>query len=372
MQRLNSRLKTIRTHAPRLLKEIRTDLKRDDVPGLGAEIAYHAIFSIPPLVILVVTIAAAINQFTGYQVANRLIEVINENAPNEIRELLLTLVDNAIANVSGGLASIGVVTAALVAIWSGSNGVATLIKAFNRAYGVTDQRGWLALKAIAVGLTMLIALLINGAFLLLVFGEDVAGWLSSSLELGNELSTAIEFLRWPVSIALVMLVLGLLYYVGPAVDQSFRWISPGSVTATVLWLLTVFGFKLYLQLSNPGSAYGALGSIVVLMFFLYISGIIFVIGAEVNAILGTRFDPETVRDLAQNPDKLEDPVDRSNAVRRGQHAGWGRHTSQPSAERTQEASGANAPNPRIGRAIAAVSIAGIAIAGILRRRRETG
>ena len=92
-------------------REVVADLKRDDVPGLGAEIAYHAIFAIPPLIILIVTIAAAINQFTGYELASRLTQVIEERAPDEIRELLLTLVDHAIANVNGGLASLGVLTA---------------------------------------------------------------------------------------------------------------------------------------------------------------------------------------------------------------------------------------------------------------------
>ena len=282
MQRVTKRVGPLQDRGKFVVHEIKTDLRRDDIPGLGAEIAYHAIFAIPPMIILVVTIAAAINQFTGYEVASRLIQAINESAPHDIRELLITLVNNAIANVSGGLASIGVITAALIAIWSGSNGVAALMKAFNRAYGVTDERGWLRVKAITIGMTVLIAVLINAAFFLLVFGGNVAQWAGDQLNQGNTFTSFFEILRWPLSIFFVMLVLALLYYVGPAVEQSFRWISPGSVFATLCWIGAVFGFKLYLQFSNPGSAYGALGSVVVLMFFLYISGIICVLGAEVQ------------------------------------------------------------------------------------------
>lgn len=378
MQWLHTKLGQFKERTPLVARELKVDMKRDDIPGLGAEIAYHAIFAIPPLVILVVTIAAAINQFTGYALAERLIDTIEENAPNEIRELLITLVENAIENVSGGLASIGVVTAALIAIWSGSNGVAALIKAFNRAYGVVDERSWLRLKSIAIGMTLLVTFMINAAFLLLVFGQDLADWLAEKLNLGNALELTIELVRWPLSVVFIMFVLGLLYYVGPAVDQSFRWISPGSVLATLLWILLVFGFKFYIQYADPGSAYGALGSIVVLMFFLYISAIIFVVGAEINAILGERYDPETIRDLAQNPEKLADPHERPEAVQRGKKR---RGRLLPKFQERQADMAEPEPSPgvpvtespaRAGRVIAIAAMAGLALVGLLRRRGSVG
>jgi membrane protein len=88
-----------------------------------------------------------------------------------------------------------------------------------------------------------------------------------------------------------MLLLALLYWAGPNVKQPFRWISLGSVVATVLWLILVAGFGLYLSLSNPGSAYGVVGSVIVLLVFLNFTGIIFFLGAEVSALLA-RADAE--------------------------------------------------------------------------------
>lgn len=361
-----------------VVRELKTDMQRDDVPGLGAEIAYHAIFAIPPLIILVVTIAAAVNQFTGYELANRLIDTINENAPGNTRELLINLVENAIANVSGGLASVGVLTAALIAVWSGSNGLAAMMKAFNRAYGVVDGRSWLRRKTVAIGMTLVVTLLINAAFLLLVFGEDLAEWGVRRLDLGRSAELAIDLLRWPISVIFIMVVLALLYYVGPAVDQSFRWISPGSAIATLCWLALVFGFKIYLQYSDPGSAYGALGSIVVLLFFLYLSAIIFVIGAEINAILGTRYDPVTVRDLAQNPEKVTDTLDRPAIRASADETQVGPEPKDRPAPapprrrgRRPEAS-AGEGSARAGRAIGYALFAGFAIAGLLRRRSGPG
>ena len=108
--------------------------------------------------------------------------------------------------------------------------------------------------------------------------------------------------RWPLAIASIVFILAVLYYAGPNIEQSFRWISPGSVLATALWLIATGGFGIYLQFSNPGSAYGVLGSVLVLMFYLYVTGIIFLLGAELNALIGRRYDPETVEDLAKRPD----------------------------------------------------------------------
>src|SRR5690606_3721165 len=80
-------------------------------------------------------------------------------------------------------------------------------------------------------------------------------------------------------------------------EQSFRWISPGSVIATLLWVAVVFGFQIYLSLADPGSAYGVFGGLIVLLFFLFVTGIVFLVGAEINAVLTRRYDPATVGEI---------------------------------------------------------------------------
>jgi len=383
IQSIRDRLSMERTKS--VGREVMADLKRDDVPGLGAEIAYHAIFAIPPMIILVVTIAAAINQFTGFDVAGKLIQTIEERAPDEIRELLITLVNNAIANVSGGLASLGVLIALVIAIWSGSNGIGALIKAFNRAYGVEESRSWPKLKSLSVGLTILVAVLVNAAFFMLVFGSQMGSWAEKRFDLGNSVTTAFEYARTPLAFVFVVFVLALLYWAGPNVNQTFRWLSPGSIVATILWAVAAFGFQIYLRFSDPGSAYGALGSIVVLMFFLYISGIICVIGAEINAILGVRFDPETVEDLAEHPSKLTDPDDRPEAERRAASLEQDEHgkptAPKTSGRRKRGAKTPTAPEPqtasdpvaeptsrRVGQIIGALAFVAVTVGGVLRRR----
>ena len=308
--------------SPAAVKTLGTDLyaevKDDKVTTLAAAFAYHTVFAIPALLILTVTIAALVNRATDVQVAERLRDVIRDRAPAETTDLLNSIVDNAIAKVGGGGASLGMLLTALLALWSGSNAVGALVDAFNRAYDVEEGRPFVRKKLLTLGLTLLLALSVNLAFVLLVFGRRIGHWVADRAGLGSAFDVLWNLARWPAAIAAVALVLALLYYAGPNVEQSFRWASPGSVLATALWLLATAGFGLYLRFSNPGSAYGLVGSVLVLLFFLYVTGIVFLLGAELNALLGRRHDPETIRDLATKPEA--EPEARAEA-RRAQQAG---------------------------------------------------
>jgi membrane protein len=105
--------------------------------------------------------------------------------------------------------------------------------------------------------------------------------------------------RWPVTIALVFGALTLVYTIGTGVAQSPRWVVPGAALATVAWLVVVEGFEIYLRFVDPGSAYGAVGSVVVFLFFLYVSSLVFIGGAMVTAVLGRHFDARAMADIAE-------------------------------------------------------------------------
>jgi membrane protein len=301
-----------------IAKETVREFSDDDVPGMAAEIAYHAVFAIPPFIVFLVAIAAVINNFTAIPVADNLIGIIEDRAPAEMQEMLVTLVQNAVDQV-GGAASLGLLSAAAIALWSGSNGVATLMKGFNRAYDVQEERSFIRKKLVAIGLTALMSVLIIAAFGLFVFGEQIGTFIANQVGLGDAFITTWQILRWPMAIIFIMFLLAVLYFLGPNVEQSFRWISPGSVVATLLWIAIALGFNIYLSFADPGSAYGALGSVVVLLFFLYLTGMAFMIGAEVNAVIGKRYDPETVEDLAKHPEKIEDGEHAAAAQQRARN-----------------------------------------------------
>ncbi len=294
-----------------LSKELYQEVQQDKVTSLAAAFAYHTVFAIPALLILTLSIAALVESVSSVNVTENLREVIQERAPAETKDLLNSIVDNAIARISGGGASLSVLLTAALALWSGSNAINALIEAFNQAYGVKESRPFVRKKLVVLGLTVLVALMVNLALALLVFGERIGSWIADKAGLGSAFDVIWGITRWPLGIAAIAVILALLYYAGPNIDQSFRWISPGSILATVLWLIATLGFGIYLQFSNPGSAYGVLGSVLVLMFFLYVTGIVFLLGAELNALIGRKYDPEVARDMANRPDV--DPEKRRDA-----------------------------------------------------------
>lgn len=311
-------------------------VREDDITGIGAEIAYNAIFAIPAFLLFLVTLAAVVDQLVGVPVADSLQALIAERAPAETRPLLAVLVQGVIGQVNGLAVSIGALTTIVVALWSGSSGTGTIIKAFNKAYDVKETRPFIRQKLISAGLTILSAVLVVAAFALFVFGENIGMWVANLFGLGSAFTLIWNLLRWPLAIMFIAFLLAVIYSVGPNVQQSFRWISPGSIVATILWIAAVFGFKFYLLVSNPGSAYGVAGSIVVLLFFLYVSGMIVVFGAEFNAVLAKHVDPKTITDLAHHPEKMESPEEHARAKQRAEQLTQGQEMAVANASQAKQ------------------------------------
>jgi membrane protein len=306
-------------------------IQEDDITGLGAEIAYNAIFAIPAFLLFLVTLAAVVNQFTGVPVAGSLQTIIAERAPADTRPLLEELVQGVIGRVSGLAVSIGAITTIVLALWGGAGGMDAVIKAFNHAYDVKETRPFVRQKLTSIGLTLLSAILVVSAFVLFVFGGNIGAWVANLFGLGSVFTLVWNLLRWPLAIIFIAFLLAVVYYFGPNIQQSFRWISPGSIVATILWLLIVLGFKFYLLVSNPGSAYGVAGSVLVLLFFLYLSGMIVVLGAEINAVLEKHVDRKTITDLAHHPEKVESPEEHAKAKQRAEQVTQGQEPADADA-----------------------------------------
>jgi membrane protein len=268
--------------------------------------------------------------------------------PPAVRETLLMALSTVKNQDTTGLLSLGIV----VALWSGSGAVYAMIKAFNRAYDVTDPRSFARRRLIALVLTVALTVVIVAAFVLMIFGDHVGQTLSDRVGLGRAFALAWNYGRWPLTVFLFMIALDVLYWAGPGIAGRFRFISPGAVLATLLWLGASWGFGFYLDVSDPGTAYGTVGTVVVLLLFLYISSIVMLIGAEVNAVLDKHFEPAVVLDKAAHPERqTEDYAEvRQRAIallarqrRRGVSAGAGAQRGW--LFRHQPLAGASLPEP---------------------------
>ncbi len=279
------------------------EYRRDDVPGLAAELAYHLLFALVPFAIFLAALAGFTGRLVGSdKLMNQITASLYDALPPAAAEALRGPLEEVLTAQRADLLSLG----ALLALWSASNGVGTLIKAFNRAYGVRETRNFFVQKALALALTLVLSLLLVTGFILLAFGAQIGEWAASGLGLGPLFRTTWPFVRVVASLAGVSLALALLYWKGPNVRQQFRWITPGSVLTTLLWALFTVAFGLYVQYlgeSAYSKTYGTAFGLILFLLYLYLTSAIILIGAELNAEAAKRYDPRLLEDKAAHPEK---------------------------------------------------------------------
>ena len=154
----------------------------------------------------------------------------------------------------------------------------------NSAYDVQEGRAWWKVRLIAIALTLGVAVFILFATALVLAGPAVAKYLANWWYLGTAFKWTWYVLQWPLAFLLVNVAIALIYYYAPDVEQEWSWLIPGALLATVLWLLTTLGFRYYVvNISSYTETYGALGAVMVLLLWFYLSGLAILIGAELNA-----------------------------------------------------------------------------------------
>ena len=261
------------------------DTLEDDCPGLAAQLAFYFFLSVFPAMLFVVSLLGYLPIDTRIGTAIGQLEAL---LPPEILQFLREQVDDALAGSQGGLLTVGIIGA----IWSSSSAVTAIITALNRAYDIQEWRPWWKRRVIAVVLTVALAVFVVCAFAFVVGGGELAEWLARRLGLGATASALWAALHWLLAALLVVLAVDLVYYFAPNADTPFVLVTPGALLATGLWLVTSIGFKIYVQnFSNYTAVHGAIGGVIVLLLWLYLSGFALLVGAELNAEIDKALHP---------------------------------------------------------------------------------
>ncbi|WP_437504793.1 YihY/virulence factor BrkB family protein [Sorangium sp. So ce1099] len=292
------------------LNDIKQEWVKDKVDTVAAALAFFGVLAIFPFLLFAVALAGlVIEPAQSAQLIRELYQVAPPAVANILGERLRALTEGQ----SPGLLTLG----ALGAVWAASGGVIALMDALNSAYGVEDSRSFLKRRGISLLVTLGGAILLAIASALTVAAPAVAEHL-------GPFGTLLLWLRVPVSALIVMAVLATLYYVLPDVEQKFKFITPGSVVAVVIWILASLGFSFYV--SRFGSyevSYGALGGVIVLLLWSWISSMAVLLGAEINAIIehrspdGKRTGAKDASDTGPDVPKTEKEEGRGAALPAG-------------------------------------------------------
>ena len=260
-----------------LTKRTVKDAIQDDAAGIAAQLAYYFFLSLFPALLFLVALASF---FPLYSFNDELMRLLSPIAPAAVVSLLQEQLASLSNSEDAGLLSIGL----LMALWSSSAAMVSVIDAMNRAYDIEDSRPWWKRRVVAIALTVGLALFILTSFGLIVGGPWFADFLGRHLGLAPIFAMAWKILQWPIVFLLASTGFGLVYYFAPDAEQEWVWITPGALTAVVLWFLASLLFRYYVvNFGNYEEAYGTLGAIILTLLWFYISGLAMVIGAELNA-----------------------------------------------------------------------------------------
>ncbi len=262
---------------PQLFKRTAREMIADDCFGLAAQLAYYFFLALFPAFLFLVALASF---FPLHDLIDEVRRALRPIAPEEIIRFLEEQIRQLSNSNSGGLLTIGI----LGAIWSSSVGVVAIIDCLNRAYDIEEGRRWLKVRLTAILLTLALAAMILLSFSLIVAGSMVAERLATTFALGPFFEWTWKIVQWPLAFMLVSTALGLVYHFGPDAEKEWVWITPGAVVGTTLWVLVSLLFKVYVgNFGNYNATYGAMGTVIVLLLWFYLSGLAILVGAELNA-----------------------------------------------------------------------------------------
>jgi membrane protein len=260
-----------------ILRRTAKEAMSDNCLGMAAQLAYYFFFALFPALLFLIAIAS---YFPLENLIDDMFAMLGGVAPPEVLSIITDQLRKISEGQEGGLLTLGM----LLTLWSTSAAMTAIIDTLNTAYDIQEGRPWWKVRLTAIALTVGVALFILVSFALILAGPTVAEWIAARTPLGGAFVTTWTVLQWPLVFLLVSSAIGIVYYFAPDAEQDWVWLTPGSIFATLLWLAASIGFKFYV--ANMGSyteAYGAIGGVMVLMLWFYISGLVLLVGAEMNA-----------------------------------------------------------------------------------------
>ena len=254
----------------------------DDILERANAVAFSFTMAIFPAVIFLFTLTGYINSFIPEVNQESIMSFFHDIMPESMYTVVASTIEDIVGKTRGGLLTFG----AIFALFLATNGMMSLINAFNSCYATVEKRSYLKTRLTATALTIMLAFVLFLAIILLVIGQLAVGFIHE-FQLVN--TSGIEFfllmvLRFLVMFIVFFIAISTIYYFGPAVHYNWKFFSIGSMFATFFCLVTSYGFSYYIaSFGTYNKLYGSIGALIGLMFWLYLLSTVLLVGYEVNA-----------------------------------------------------------------------------------------
>jgi membrane protein len=267
-----------------LLKHVWISSYEDGVYNRAAELAYFFFLSLFPGMIFITTLLGFVFKSNG-QLTGLLLHYLSTTLPGSAFQLIRTVITEVTRSSGSGKLTFGI----LAALWTANSGMNALEDALNAVYKVKESRPLWKTYGIALILTVLASLLIIAALTVFLYGGALVQVVSNTVGLRPAFYWSWKVAQWPIALFFVSLVASMVYYAAPNVEQRrWQWLSPGALFATLGWVAASGLLRLYFHFfTNYAKTYGSLGAVMVLLTWLYVTGTMLLLGAEVNMVIET-------------------------------------------------------------------------------------
>jgi membrane protein len=265
-------------------RDLYAEITEDNVFNGAAALAYYLTLSIFPAFIVIMTV---IPYLPIDNVDRAIMDMLQDAMPAEAADLLEGTVAEVTQQQRGGLLSLGIV----FTLWAVSTGMYAIMQHLNITYDVKEGRSYIKARIVALVLSVGFVVLVVGAFSLIVLGGVIEEWLFGLLGQSGALILAFRVFRWLMIVLALLAGFALVYRYAPNVEQKFRFVTPGAVIGVILLIVASLGFSIYISnFADYSATYGSIGAVIILMFWLYIAGLVLLIGSEINALI-EHYDP---------------------------------------------------------------------------------
>jgi|SRR5947209_500356 len=263
----------------RLGQRLYHEMDHDEVFTRSAALAYYFFAALIPMVFFMMS-ALGIFASHSHDVRTSLLNYFGRVMPGDA----FSLVDKTLREVATHSTGLKLLFGLLLALWSGSGGMSSIMDALNRCYHIKESRPFWKQKLISLALTISIAILTVMAMGIILYGGTIAQIVGSHIGLSQMAVLAWKIAQWPLALFFVVFSFALMYYWAPDAEQDWVWITPGSLVGVLVWIGVSLLFRVYLHFFNSYSkTYGSMGAVMVLLLWLYISGLAILTGGEINS-----------------------------------------------------------------------------------------